>query len=200
MPLAIATSNIVAMAFAELEIAHPSSFAEDSDQAHDAALFYAQARDEILEATDWSFASVLVDLPPRIDAGPSDVDLPFTFALPPDCLALRSVGTDSTRWRVDGEILRANETDDLGSVGTLRIRYTTRIENEAKVPPQAKLVIAQRLAMLMLPRWGNTEHENRLGRDYEMSLRMARRSSAREASPDTWSGREHPDIVGSVLR
>lgn len=201
MALNIATSNIVAMAFAELKMSPPSGFAEDSEQARDAAAFYPQALDEVLEGTDWGFASVLADLPPLASApGPTDRDLPHAYALPPDCLSLQAVGDDWTRWRLDASALRVDAPDSQGGAGTIRVRYTRRLTDEARLPASVRGVIALRLALLMLPRWGNSDDKRRLQDDYEVALRLARRSAARHAASENWTGRDHSDIVSGALR
>ena len=199
MPLNIATSNIVALAFAELKMAPPAGFAEDTDQATDAALFYAQALDEVHEGTDWTSASTLADLPPLAAGFLPDVELPHAFAIPPNCLALRAVGDDFTRWRVDGTILRVDAPDNLGATGTIRIRYSVRPENEAKIPATIRQVIALRMALLMLPRWGNSDDTEKVSRKFEQALLLARRTNSRLASAETWDGRQHSDIVTEAL-
>lgn len=123
MTFPFATSTIVAQAFGMVELSPPSSFADDTPQAQDAAQHYASSLDICLELNDWSFASRMVALssaalPEGVIADP---DLPFSFRLPGDCIALREVKTRAVRFRLDEMILRADQP------GPLPIRYTRRI-------------------------------------------------------------------------
>lgn len=199
MPLSIATSTIVAQAFAELGRPYPASLSEDTDEGQDAARAYAQARDEAIQMTDWSWCAVRVDLP-SVTAGlggvpVADPDLAYLYALPTDCLALRHVAGTAPRWIVEGVWLRSD------APAPLRIRYSRRIENEEQIPPAAKTVIALRMAQLMLPRWGSKDDRRRIDEAFEIALALARRADARTASVQSWlPGGLPPDIVAEAIQ
>lgn len=180
-----AAASIVAQAFRFMELAPPSSFADDTPQAQDAREQYPLALQASLEANDWSFASVMVFLPEATEpeALEFDPDLPHLFKLPGDALVVREVGDRHTTWRRDRGGLRADEP------GPLRLRYTGRITNEAALPAAFQHAIAFRLAVLLAPRWLGTSGkiealEDRAAR----ALRMAARQDSGSASPASWSG------------
>jgi hypothetical protein len=198
VPLNIATSNIVALAFGELRVERPAGFSDGTRLGQETAVFYAQARDEVLEQTDWPWASWQADLP-AVVAGSGgrptfDPALPYLFAIPPNCLALRAVGDSFTRWQVEGVWLRSN------APAPLRVRYTRRIENEEQIPASARSVMALRLARLLLPSWGDTEDRRRVDDAFEAALATARRAAARTASVQTWTGQIPSDIIGEAIQ
>ena len=93
----IATSNIASQAFRFAELDAISSFADDTPQAQAAAEQYPEAIDLVLASYDWSFARVLVALPPiaTLPAGTiADPDFAGLYQLPDDYLVLRRVYPD----------------------------------------------------------------------------------------------------------
>lgn len=183
----IATSTIVSQAFRLLRIAGVSSFGDDSEQAQDAAEQYPLALRACLEHdADWGFASELAALPEAApDAGEAtDPDLPYSYVLPGDMVAIRRVGNGWVRWRRDRRFLRAD------APGPLAVRYTVFIADEAQLPATFQFAVAARLAVLLAPRWlddrgKRSDLEDAAG----LALAAAARQSARQASPERWDGR-----------
>ncbi len=200
MTFPFATSTIVAQAFGMVELSPPSSFADDTPQAQDAVQHYASSLDICLELNDWSFASRMVALssaalPEGVIADP---DLPFSFRLPGDCIALREVKTRAVRFRLDEMILRADQP------GPLPIRYTRRITDEASLPATFRTLVAAQLAVLMAPRWlGVDTKRASLADQLRLARAEASRVDARSASAEPWGdGRSSGsrDWVAEALR
>lgn len=200
MTFPFATSTIVAQAFGMVELSPPSSFADDTPQALDAAQHYAQALDICLEMVDWSFASRMVALSTAAlpEGVIADQDLPFTFRLPGDCIALREIKLQGVRFRLDETILRADQP------GPLPIRYTRRITNEAALPASFRTLVAVQLAVLLSPRWlGVDAKRARLLDQMPVAQATAARIDARSASATPWGdGRSggSSDWVTEALR
>lgn len=185
MPLPIAASTIAAQAFRFLELSPISSFADDTPQARDASEQYPLALASCLSACDWSFASVLASLA-QVIPGPTvapDATLPYLYALPGDVVTLREVGDFNTRWRRDREGLRADQA------APLVIRYTGSIENEAALPATFQTAVALALAVLLAPRWLETQSKaEALKADAARLLKQAMREDARMASEARYDG------------
>lgn len=179
MPTAIANATIVAQAFRFMEVTPPSSLADDSDKARDANEQYPEALKQCLEAADWSFASVRVDLPEvaRPLTVSHDPKLPYFYRVPGDLLIIREVGDKGTAWRKDRDGLRADMS------APLPMRYTGMITNEAVLPAQFRKAIALTLAGLLSPRWLTTDSKIQRNETLcEKALKKAMRDDARMAS------------------
>lgn len=179
-----ATSTIVAQAFSLVELSAPSSFADDSDQARDAALHWPTALDLCLEAGDWSFASRMVALPEAaLPPGViTDPDLPHAFRLPGDCVVFREIKRRGVRHRLDEDFLRAD------TPAPLPIRYTRRVTDEAAMPAGYRAQLALQLAVLLAPRWlGPDAKRERLVAQLDDLRARAARTDARTASPEVYS-------------
>lgn len=185
MPSPLDTSDIVALAFLAMEKTPPASFDDDSDEARFTTDFYPRALDRMLETTDWSFASTYVQLPP-LTAPPgitADPALPGLYAVPGDCLRLREVGDPDTRWRLDRDVLRADTT------AALPIRYTARIDDEARAPQSFRDAVALQLAIYLAPRFLGTQGKiETLKRDLADALAQAQREDSRTASGQRYDG------------
>lgn len=185
-PEPIATSTIVTQAFRLMEKSPISSFADDSEEASAAAEQYPVAMEMCLEACDWSFASFvrslseLSALPQNVPAEP---DLPYAYALPGNLVHVQECGTTGTNWRVDAELLRADQA------GPLRIRYTGSVDNEANLPAIFRTAVAYTLAALLAPRWVGTR--TKIADLNDMAATMLKRAMARDrnqASPSRYDG------------
>lgn len=199
MPSPAATSTIVAQAFRLMELSPISSFADDTDQARAAAEQYQVAIDLCLEACDWSFASVLEDLPELAalpNGNASDPNLPFSYKLPGGCLAIRELGDAGTRWRRDRDLIRADQS------GPLMIRYTATIATESLLPATFRAAVAWRLAALLAPLWnGTAARQQQLEGGADQSLRAAMRQDARQSGSERYDGQpEQPNWVEFALR
>jgi len=194
----IATSGIVQRAFSAIELQPPSSFADDSDQARDAAAAYASALRIALEFADWRFASVLAELPEAEPAAGvvADPDLGHAYVIPSDMVALREVFDPAARWRLDRDFLRASVA------GPLRVRYTAMIDREGHLPATFAEAVALQLALQLAPRWLTTmAKHDRLRGDADRALKAAARQDARQASAVRMDGRpRQPDWATEAPR
>ncbi|MBU2867015.1 hypothetical protein [Pacificibacter marinus] len=145
MTNSIAVSTIAKQAFRIMKLAPISSFADDSEQAAAAGEQYPHALTMCLEAYDWSFARHVVKLPMSDlpENWVSDLELPYLYELPGDCVALRHVIETGANWRIDGTYLRASVE------GGFSIRYTRLIENEKLLPSKFQYFVAAQLAGLL---------------------------------------------------
>ena len=179
MPTPIATSTIVAQAWRFMELAPISSFADDTEQARSAAEQYPNALRECLARADWSFASVVENLPQatRPQSVANDPELPYFYKPPSGLVRLLEVGDENTVWRLDRDGLRATDP------APLRIRYTGEITNEAILPAAFQAAVALRLALLLGPRWLGTQSKLRtLAQQFETELATAKKQDSRNAS------------------
>lgn len=179
MSTPIATSTIVAQAWRFMELSPISSFDDDTEQARSAAEQYPNALRECLARADWSFASIVANLPeavrPQLVA--EDPDLPYFFRVPGGLVRLLEVGDSTTIWRQDRDGLRTS------TAGPIRIRYTGEVTNEAILPAAFQTAVALRLAILLGPRWLGTATKLReLERRFETELAQARKQDSRSAS------------------
>lgn len=189
MPTPIATGDIVTLAFLAMEKTPPASFADETEEAAQSAALYQTALDRCLERGDWSFASTWANLPPLVPAPtvPTDPALPYTYALPGDCVRLREVGDGTQKWRVDrlGDVtgIRANQS------GNLAVRYTARIEAEALLPVAFRQAVALQLAVYLAPKYlGTSSKVDTLKRDLAMAIEDAQREDSRTASEARYDG------------
>lgn len=179
MPLFIATSTIVAQAWRFLELSPISSFDDDTEQARSAADQYPNALRECLARADWSFASIVENLPlaTRPQSVAEDPELPYFYKAPAGLVRLLEVGTPDTAWRLDRDGLRASDP------APLRIRYTGEITNEAALPAAFQAAVALRLALLLGPRWLGTQTKLRaLAQQFDLELAAAKKQDSRSAS------------------
>lgn len=179
MPLPIATSTIVAQAWRFLELSPISSFDDDTEQARSAADQYPNALRECLARADWSFASIVENLPlaTRPQSVAEDPELPYFYKAPAGLVRLLEVGTPDTAWRLDRDGLRASDP------APLRIRYTGEITNEAALPAAFQAAVALRLALLLGPRWLGTQTKLRaLAQQFDLELAAAKKQDSRSAS------------------
>lgn len=189
MAFSIATSIIVAQAFRYLELAPPSSFGDDSDNARDAAEMYPIAMNSCLAACDWSFASASVSLPPLSELPnglATESAYPFHYKLPGDFVKLQQVGDGDVAFRVDADGLLRADAD-----APLRIRYTRKLTDEAILPADFQDAVAARLACYLGNRdLGTTSKLDRLEQLAEMTLSKAMRGDRGSASSQRYDGRD----------
>jgi hypothetical protein len=189
----ITASGIVAQAFLHMELSPISGPDEDTPQAIDAARILPDALDMSLEAVDWSFASRLVFLPEVTDLPDPlaiDPDQPHVYQLPGDLLAVREVGDSFSRWAIDGEFLRADIAPPL------RLRYTARVTDAARMPATFRTAVSLQLAYLMSPRWVTTQSKrDQITRELTETIARAAKNDARNASPQSWGQSDGGDWV-----
>lgn len=186
MALVLATSTIVAQAVRELEQAPISSFADSHRFPQSLAAAYPTALEVCLEEHDWSFARVLSDLPQASAPGiAADPDLPYLYQLPSDCVKLRHVylAPGSGVWRKDGDYLRSDQA------APLKIRYTSRTDQEAKLPASFREAVALRLALALSPQWLTTRTKRAdLYNMADNAMLRARTADRIDGTPRRWDG------------
>lgn len=186
-PTPVAASTIAAQAFRLMELSPISSFADDSPQARAAAEQYVPALRRCLEAADWSFARILVRLPPAQlgAADAADPDLPEVYRLPSDLVALRIVLPETARWRRDADFLRSDQP------GGLTLRYTRLIEDEGALPPAFADMVSLALAARLAPEWvGSRTKRETLKQDWRAALEQALAADRSGASPVRMDGQD----------
>jgi len=197
VPITIAASTIAQEAFRLMEIAPLSSFSDQTPQAQAAAEQYPTALDACLEREDWSFARRLVRLPLATDPSDgqiADPELPYFYSLPGDTVKLRWVQS-GVRWRIDETYICA----DLS--GGLMIRYTRRIENEARLPATFRTAVAYELAVLLAPQF--VKHRTKradLVSEGSAALERAVKQDAKSASFAAYDDAAAGDWAGGATR
>lgn len=172
-----------------MELTPPSSLDDDSEKAAAANEQYDIALRMCLEAADWSFASTLAFLPPAVlpDAEAADPDLPYIYTLPGNLVRLHEVGDIDAAWRLD--IIDGNQTIRADQAAPLRVRYTAKIENEARLPATFQTAVAAQLALLLAPRWQPTTSKiSMIADQHAQLLREALRRDSRMASQSRYDG------------
>lgn len=178
----IAASSIPAQAFRFLELAPLSSFADGTPEAAAAAEVYPEALRMVLEVADWSFASrVSVLTEATLLAGDQpDPDLPYVYLRPADCVALRRIHGLNVEWRLDQTYLRCTEAQ------TVKVRYTTFVQNEALLPATFRTAVAAQMAFLLAGIYLSTRTKQAdLSNKLRELIQMALRQDARNASPQS---------------
>lgn len=193
MSVDIATSSIVSQAFRAMEVAGPSSFGDDSEEARAAEEQYTIARDMVLELYDWSEARRIAALPP-LTSEDTDPSLPYACKLPADALRLRHVH-DGAAFRVDGRMIRTDRAEGL------TIRFTARIDRETDLTATLQTAIALQLAVLLSARFvGSRTKRADLRADLSEAIRAAIDSDAHSASSDGLHGDLAADWPQEALR
>ena len=196
MPTPIAASTIAAQAFRFMEMSPISSFDDETEQALAANEQYPVAMSLCLEAMDWSFASVLANLP-EVVPGPTDAadpDMPYLYAMPGDLVRLHEVGELGTQWRRDRSGIRAD------AAAPLRVRYTAKVTNEADLPATFQTAVALQLALLLAPRWLHTQSKIAdLDQKFSRMLKAAMKQDSQMASSARYDGLpDQPDWVSEA--
>lgn len=199
MSVSIATSSIVAQAWRFMELSPISSFDDDTEQARSAGEQYEPALRYCLAKADWSFASVIANLPAADlpDTVAADLDLPHFYQPPGDLIRLHEVGDRYTEYRLDLHGLRASDA------APLRIRYTALITDESKLPAGFQASVALRLAIMLGPKWLTTQSKmESLKRDFTAELATAKKEDGRSASGSRYDDNQaqHDDWATEATR
>lgn len=191
----IATSQIARHAVRLLEQTDLANFFEGSEISIDLAEQYPEAMDILLSSCDWDFASRLVDLP-LAQSAIADPDLPYAYVKPADCVRIIAVIPNDVEWRADADFIRAD------AEAPLRIRYTFRTDQEARLPSIFKDAVACHLAAMLAPKYLRTTSRTQLlAQQAERALAEARRALSRTASNRRYDGLPaQSDWVSVALR
>lgn len=171
-----------------------SSLSEGNKRAEACRLQYAPARDAVLRAHPWNFATRRAELAQQNAAHPT-FEFAYKFPLPADFLKLQRTNLENAGFTVG--INYRIETDGtalclFSNESSHFIEYVARIENVALFDPLFVDVLAARLAAEICP-WltDNSALAGKLWEVYEAKLREARSVDAQEGIPrditaDAW--------------
>lgn len=128
---------------------------EQSQEALACRRFYEIARDSVLRAFAWPFATVFADLG-LVEEDPTD-EWGFSYRYPPDCLMMKriisGVRTDTRQSRVpykigkddDGLLIYTDMEDPT-------VEYTSRADDVLRYPPDFILALSYLLGSMIVPR------------------------------------------------
>lgn len=165
--MSISTIDIYNLALGELggdQLSSVQSPQEDSDVARLCGLFYPQALRVTLEARNWRFARKTEEM---AYLGEGDIDYPFRFALPADCInPVRIAGFPEDRpahWKLHGREIWT-------PVNPASLEYVRSVDDASLFPAYfveaLKYALAEKLA---------------IGRRNEDGLRQSMKASFLEA-------------------
>ena len=120
----------------------------DTDETEEADLCrrnYNRARDAVLEARDWTFATKAVQLSP-LSTTP-DFGWSYQFLKPSDCIRVMEVSSDSQflnfiEWEIQGANIMSNYS-------TIYIKYIERVQDTTRFSPGFTLALCAFLAFLI---------------------------------------------------
>jgi hypothetical protein len=179
-PVDLATSAIIGQALRFMRLPPVARFDPQAEVLAALTEAYAEAMDDCLQAADWSFASVLANLPgSALPAGDiADDPMPYAYQPPGDMICLRAVLPSCTRWRLDKGLLRADRA------APLTIRYTARVTIEAALPATFRLAVSLHIASRLGARWaGAAIAADDIAGQALQTLKQAMRDDARSAAP-----------------
>jgi len=102
-------------------------------------------RDEVLEAFEWSFAKVRVQLAQSVSTPAFGWD--YQYALPTDCLKIREMSPADTPYEIEGDYLVTDYDDtDADAEDKVFVLFTKRITDCAKYSPAFIKALSYRLA------------------------------------------------------
>jgi hypothetical protein len=179
-PVDLATSSIIAQALRYMRLPPVARFDASAEVLVALPEAVASAMDDCLAVADWSFASVLVQLPgaalPNGDM--PDDGMPYAYQPPGDMIALRQIMPSCARYRMDKGLLRSDQP------APLTLRYTARVTIEAALPATFRDAVSLHIAARLGARWaGSTVASDDLTGQAAARLLQARRDDARQASP-----------------
>ena len=183
--------EICSMALGHLKVPPIASVDERSEPARACNLYYAQARDEVLRAYPWPFATRFADLA-LVQEAPT-VEWGYSYRYPTDCAHFRRIlsgaGRNETRaMRVPFRLARDADgrlifTDQPTAVA----EYTAQVEDPNEYDADFVGAVALRFAVYVAPRVTQGD-QLRLGdraqRLYLEAIGEARSTAANEEQPD----------------
>lgn len=155
-----------------------SSFEDGTAESEIAGALYAPARDALLSAYGWSFATGQVNLT-RLDDAPL-ADYQYAYALPNDFLRAMSAGTGSRGRGLDYRIARNVLHTDAEAV---LLTYIF-LPDESEFPPFFDAALIVRLAAdFCIPLTEGTSRAEALYKMAEDEFRKAKQIDAQQDSP-----------------
>ena len=155
-----------------------ASFEEGTAEAEVAASLYPAARDALLAAHPWSFATGQMVLPRLLDVPVADMT--YAFQLPPRCLRVLSAGSGRRGRGLEYRLMERRLHADAPSV---TLTYIFRPE-EALFPPHFAQALVSRLAAeFCIPLTESTSRAELLQRLAGSDFRDARLADSQQATP-----------------
>ncbi|MBQ8475707.1 hypothetical protein IJ531_01445 [bacterium] len=154
---------------------------DDDPRAQMLSNYYEIARDSVLEAHEWSFASVRTTLANMQKS--CDPNFRFACKLPSDCIAARAIIEPYSKKekKFENAINENGEKIILTNYSPCILRYTKRIENEAMFSASFINCLAFYLAYLAAQVIvGSANKKNTNFQDYQISIRQAMLNDVRK--------------------
>ncbi|MCD8286779.1 MAG: hypothetical protein LUD50_06120 [Clostridia bacterium] len=168
-----------------------SSVLQNTDQSDIKAIilnnYYEAARDTVLEAHEWSFATTEKELSVSTSESPNP-NFKFAFTYPNDCIASRAIISPFDRKEKKFELMTDSNGQKLilTNHNPCQLRYTRRVENETLFTANFVTCLGFYLAYLAAQSiTGSGNKKNTNLQDYSLHIRQAIVLDARkEASHD----------------
>jgi hypothetical protein len=177
--MALSDIALCSLALIRLGAAPISSFEDGSAEAEITGALYPQARDALLSAYGWSFATGQVALPQLAD--PPLADYQYAYALPDDFLRALSAGSCGRGRGLEYRIGRNTLQTDSASV---LLTYIFR-PDESEFPPYFDTVLIARLAAeLCIPLTEDTSRAEMMYSLASTEFARARQIDSQQDTPD----------------
>lgn len=158
--------------------------------------FYETARDEVLKAFDWGFASAYKDLTLSTEKSPNP-KYPFVYDCPNDCVTARAI-IDTVKGderKFEPYINSNGDKSYLAEVECARLRYTKRVEKEVLFEPEFALTLSFYLAALAGETiTGQQKKADACLQKYEWKLKKAKQLNAQEGAAEDEDNSEYYDV------
>lgn len=158
--------------------------------------FYETARDEVLKAFDWGFASAYKDLTLSTEKSPNP-KYPFVYDCPNDCVTARAI-IDTVKGderKFEPYINSNGDKSYLAEVECARLRYTKRVEKEVLFEPEFALTLSYYLAALAGETiTGQQKKADACLQKYEWKLKKAKQLNAQEGAAEDEDNSEYYDV------
>lgn len=158
--------------------------------------FYETARDEVLKAFDWGFASAYKDLTLSTEKSPNP-KYPFVYDCPNDCITARAI-IDTVKGderKFEPYINSNGDKSYLAEVECARLRYTKRVEKEVLFEPEFALTVSYYLAALAGETiTGQQKKADACLQKYEWKLNKAKQLNAQEGAAEDEDNSEYYDV------
>ena len=158
--------------------------------------FYETARDEVLKAFDWGFASAYKDLILSTEKSPNP-KYPFVYDCPNDCVTARAI-IDTVKGderKFEPYINSNGDKSYLAEVECARLRYTKRVEKEVLFEPEFALTLSYYLAALAGETiTGQQKKADACLQKYEWKLKKAKQLNAQEGAAEDEDNSEYYDV------
>ena len=158
--------------------------------------FYETARDEVLKAFDWGFASAYKDLTLSTEKSPNP-KYPFVYDCPNDCITARAI-IDTVKGderKFEPYINSNGDKSYLAEVECARLRYTKRVEKEVLFEPEFALTLSYYLAALAGETiTGQQKKADACLQKYEWKLNKAKQLNAQEGAAEDEDNSEYYNV------